>query len=161
MNFLQVYYTTWHCKYRTLITSDVGNRSSVSDWFCQLHNIVNTEGRKPLFNCSIAHLDATYLQDCGGCSVSSTTTSVPISITTPSAIATKDSNDEEDIDVDRNTGNISPKDTLFVPVPRRTGTVNQQGKCGNWLETNTMKHAWIQGNDDNVTLLTGIDYSGV
>eukprot|EP00501_MAST-03F_sp_TOSAG23-6_P000800 GSMAST32.ASY1.ANO1.830.1 assembled CDS len=44
----------------------VNSRSELVLWTCKLHNIVNRDIGKPLFECNNLGLDLLYLKDCGG-----------------------------------------------------------------------------------------------
>eukprot|EP00941_MAST-03F_sp_MAST-3F-sp1_P006030 g6030.t1 len=45
------------------------SRDKLVLWMCQLHNIVNKDIGKPLFECTNMNLDMMYLRNCGECSV--------------------------------------------------------------------------------------------
>jgi FAD-linked sulfhydryl oxidase len=44
-------------------------RTNLTVWVCELHNIVNRDLGKPLFDCAPLALDLMYLKDCGECSL--------------------------------------------------------------------------------------------
>lgn len=45
------------------------SRTDLTMWICKLHNIVNKDIGKPLFNCNPLELDLMYLKNCGECEV--------------------------------------------------------------------------------------------
>jgi FAD-linked sulfhydryl oxidase len=54
----------------------VNSRTNLTTWMCELHNIVNKDIGKPMFDCTPFHLDLIYLKDCGECE--HTSVSAPI-----------------------------------------------------------------------------------
>eukprot|EP00960_Hanusia_phi_P050038 759951-Hanusia_phi.AAC.2 len=44
-----------------------GSRQELSQWFCELHNIVNRNNGKAVFSCEQHRLDLMYLQNCAEC----------------------------------------------------------------------------------------------
>jgi len=46
------------------------SRTDLTKWFCQLHNMVNSDLGKPQFSCNAFELDLKYLKSCGECTVS-------------------------------------------------------------------------------------------
>jgi FAD-linked sulfhydryl oxidase len=47
----------------------LASRTDLTVWVCELHNIVNRDLGKPLFDCSPLALDLMYLKDCGECTL--------------------------------------------------------------------------------------------
>jgi len=47
----------------------VDTRQELTVWMCELHNMVNKDIGKKLFDCNPFHLDLEYLKDCGECEV--------------------------------------------------------------------------------------------
>jgi thiol-disulfide isomerase/thioredoxin len=115
------------------LVDSVGDRNVLSVWACQLHNIVNEDLNKPLFNCSIDELDELYLVNCGGCGSTGSQKQAAVPDSTPKEF---------------------PTGGLFVPIPNANSNKQQSGNCGNYLET-TGVNEWIQGNSSSVSLTSG------
>jgi flavocytochrome c len=54
---------------RELGPVNVDSRTGLTTWVCQMHNIVNRDIGKPLFDCTPIVLDMMYLKNCGECEV--------------------------------------------------------------------------------------------
>jgi len=46
------------------------SREELASWFCRLHNMVNSDLKKPMHSCVPFELDLKYLKSCGECSAS-------------------------------------------------------------------------------------------
>lgn len=60
-----------------LMSSELGpvnaeSRTSLALWLCKLHNMVNTDLKKPIHPCNSFQLDLMYLKSCGECSANTT-----------------------------------------------------------------------------------------
>ena len=47
----------------------LNSRTDLIKWMCKMHNIVNKDIGKPLFDCTPINLDMMYLKNCGECEV--------------------------------------------------------------------------------------------
>jgi FAD-linked sulfhydryl oxidase len=118
----------------------INSRSELSLWVCQLHNVVNRELHKPVFNCSLEALDELYLANCGGCGLLDQGRS-------------KSSKDASTVVSSSADGlKVFPSQGLFVPVP--TSGRQQTGVCASFLNQSNVNE-WIQGNSSTVSLVSG------